>query len=99
MRKMHKIKAHPVIAAAIVLWGDDLNFANVLHKGKDCEGSVIYFDKRQVWKVYPYKRYSNDTEYCGACEYKNVYIRLMPRDFKRIFGEDIIERAERGGEE
>lgn len=59
------------------------------------EGSVISFDKRQIWEVYPYKKYSADTEYCGACERKGMYIRLMPHDFKRIFGADIVDMAER----
>ena len=96
---MRPIKAHPVVSDAIILWGDDENKSHELIKGKNCEGSVVGFDKRQIWTVYPYKRYSNDeyisipTEYCGACERKGLYIRLMPKDFKRIFGADIVERA------
>ena len=54
-----------------------------------------------VWENVPgaFSRYSNDeyisipTQYCGACERKGLYIRLMPKDFKRIFGADIVERA------
>lgn len=89
------IKVHPVKSTSIILWGDDENKEHRLIKAKNCEGSVISFNKRQVWKVYPYKRNSFDTEYCGACERKCMYIRLMPNDFKRIFGTDILDRAER----
>ena len=89
------IKVHPVESTSIILWGDDENKEHTLIKGKNCEGSVILFDKRQIWEVYPYKRYSCDTEYCGACEHKGMYIRLMPNDFKRIFGTDILDRIER----
>ena len=83
---MKAVKVHPKISANIILWGDDGNKEHTLIKGKNCEGSVIGFDKRQIWKVYPYKRYSTDTRYCGACERNGVYIRLMPNDFCRIFG-------------
>ena len=93
---MNTIKAHPVISDLVILWGDDENKEHQLIKNRNCEGSVIGFDKRQIWEVYPYKKYSSDTEYCGACEYKNLYIRLMPKDFKRIFGADIVERAMKG---
>lgn len=93
---MNIIKAKPVMSDTIILWGDDRNAADTLFKGINCEGSVIGFDKRQIWKVYPYKRYLSDTECHGACEWKGMYIRLGPKDFKRIFGEDIVERAERG---
>ena len=93
------VKAHPVISTTIILWGDDGNKAHELIKGKNCEGSVIGFDKRQIWEVYPYKQYSSDEEYCGVCEYKGMYIRLMPNDFKRIFGTDIVDRAESEGKE
>ena len=89
------IKAHPVRSASVILWGDDGNKELTLIKAKNCEGSVITFDKRQIWEVYPYKKYSSDTEYYGACERKGVYIRLMPNDFKQIFGTDILDRAER----
>lgn len=90
---MKPIKAKPIISTSVILWGDDENKVHELEKGKNCEGSVIGFDKRQIWEVYPYKKYSSDTEYCGACKYKGMYIRLMPNDFKRIFGADIVERA------
>ena len=93
---MNIIKAKPVMSDTIILWGDDGNKANELVKGRNCEGSVIGFDKRQIWEVYPYKRYLSDTEYHGACEWKGIYIRLGPKDFKRIFGEDIVERARKG---
>ena len=96
---MKPIKAKPVISTVIILWGDDENKGHQLTKNKNCEGSVIGFDKRQIWEVYPYKKYSSDTEYCGACAYKNLYIRLMPKDFKRIFGADIVERARKGEKE
>ena len=89
------IKVHPVKSASIILWGDDGNKEHRLIKAKNCEGSVISFDKRQVWEVYPFKRNSFDTEYCGACKRKGMYIRLMPNDFQRIFGTDILDRAER----
>ena len=89
------IKVHPVKSDSIILWGDDGNKEHTLIKARNCEGSVISFDKRQIWEVYPYKKYSADTEYCGSCERKGMYIRLMPHDFKRIFGEDIVDRAER----
>ena len=91
---MKAIKAHPITSGVIILWGDDENKLDQLTKGRNCEGSCIGFDKRQVWRVYPYKKYHSDTEYHGACEYKKIYIRLCPKDFKRIFGEDIIKRAE-----
>lgn len=93
---MNVIKAKPVMSYTIILWGDDRNEANELVKGRNCEGSLIGFDKRQIWEVYPYKKYSSDKEYHGACERKGMYIRLGPKDFKRIFGEDIVERSERG---
>ena len=89
------IKVHPVNSASIILWGDDGNKEHTLIKAKNCEGSVISFDKRQIWEVYPYKKHIGDTEYCGACEHKGMYIRLMPHDFKMIFGADIVDRAER----
>ena len=89
------IKVHPVKSASIILWGDDGNKEHRLTKAKNCEGSVISFDKRQIWEAYPYKRNSFDTEYCGACYRKGMYIRLMPNDFQRIFGTDILDRAER----
>lgn len=89
------IKVHPVESASIILWGDDGNREHMLIKAKNCVGSVISFDKRQIWEVYPYKKYSYDTEYCGACERKGMYIRLMPNDFKRIFGADVLDKAER----
>lgn len=88
------IKVHPVRSDSIILWGDDENKAHELIKGENCEGSVVSFDKRQIWEVYPYKKHSFDKEYCGACEYKGMYIRLMPNDFKRIFGADIVAQAE-----
>jgi hypothetical protein len=87
------IKVHPVQSASVILWGDDRNKEHTLFKAKNCVASVITFDKRQIWEVYPYKRYSGDVEYCGACERKGMYIRLMPNDFKRIFGTDIVDRA------
>lgn len=93
------IKVHPVESASIILWGDDGNREHTLVKAKNCEGSIISFDKRQIWEVYPYKRHSGDAEYCGACERKWIYIRLMPNDFKRIFGKDIADRAERKNDE
>ena len=89
------IRVHPVESASIILWGDDGNKEFVLTKAKNCVGSVITFDKRQIWEVRPYKRHSYDKEYCGACERKGIYIRLMPNDFKQIFGADILKRAER----
>lgn len=92
---MTQIKTHPVRSDTIILWGDDENREDKLIKGRNCEGSLIGFDKRQIWTVYPYKRYSSDTEYWGACERKGLYIRLGPKDFKKIFGEDIVEKAER----
>lgn len=93
------IKVHPVKSTSIILWGDDGNKEHTLIKAKNCEGSVISFDKRQIWEVYPYKRYSCDTEYCGACKRKGVYIRLMPNDFQRIFGTDILDRTKRRTDE
>lgn len=90
---MKKIRAKPITSYLVILWGDDENKAHELTKGRNCEGSCIGFDKRQIWEVYPYKKYSTDKEYHGACEYKNIYIRLCPKDFKRIFGEDIVERC------
>ena len=89
------IKVHPVKSASIILWGDDGNKEHTLIKAKNCEGSVILFDKRQIWEVYPYKRNWCDTEYCGECKRKGMYIRLMPNDFKQIFGTDILDRSER----
>jgi hypothetical protein len=83
---MKPVKVHPKITTSIILWGDDRNEEHMLVKGKNCEGSVISFDKRQIWEVYPYKRHGSDTRYCGACERNGVYIRLMPNDFCRIFG-------------
>lgn len=97
MRLTKPIKVHPVISTTVILWGDDENKDSTLIKARNCEGSIIGFDKRQIWEVYPYKRYSGDTEYCGACQYKGFYIRLMPKDFKRIFGADIVDRANREG--
>ena len=94
---MTPIKAHPIKSDTIILWGDDRNREDELIKGRNCEASLIGFDKRQIWTVYPYKRY-NETEYWGACEHKGLYIRLGPKDFKRIFGEDIVKRAEMGEE-
>lgn len=91
------IKVHPVISTNIILWCDDGNKERILEKAKNSVASVISVDKRQIWEVYPYKRYDSDKEYCGACEYKGMYIRLMPNDFKRIFGADIVEKAENGG--
>ena len=83
---MKPVKVHPIRSESIILWGDDGNKETTLVKGKNCVGSLIGFDKRQIWEVYPYKRYSSDTRYCGACERNGVYIRLMPNDFCRIFG-------------
>lgn len=94
---MNKIKVHPVKSGSIILWGDDGNKEHTLYKARNCEASVIYFDKRQIWEVYPYKRYSSDNDYCGACEHKGMYIRLMPNDFKMIFGEDIVKRSKKDG--
>lgn len=93
---MKPIKAKPVMAFSLIVWGDDGNEAHELIKARNCEASVIGFDKRQIWEVYPYKRYSSDTEYCGACARKDVYVRLMPKDFKKVFGADIVERCEKG---
>lgn len=87
------IKVHPVQSASVILWGDDGGKEHTLFKARNCVASVITFDKRQIWEVYPYKEYSGDVEYCGACQYKGMYIRLMPNDFKRIFGTDIVDRA------
>ena len=89
------IKVHPVESTAIILWGDDGNKEDTLIKARNCVASVILFDKRQIWEVYPYKENYWDAEYCGACEHKGMYIRLMSDDFKRIFGKDIVDRAER----
>lgn len=96
---MKPIKAKPIISETVILWGDDGNREHTLIKGDNCQGSCIGFDKRQVWEVYPYKKYSSDKEYHGACAYKNIYIRLAPNDFKRIFGEDIVERAKAESED
>lgn len=93
MAKIKPTKVKPITSYVIILWGDDGNRETVLTKSRNCEGSCIGFDKRQIWTVYPYKRYFSDTEYHGACEYKNIYIRLGPKDFKKIFGEDIVERC------
>lgn len=93
---MNVIKAKPVMSYTIILWGDDRNEANELVKGRNCEGSLIGFDKRQIWEVYPYKKFSRDKEYWGECSRAGMCIRLGPKDFKWIFGEDIVERAERG---
>ena len=83
---MIPVRVHPIISEYIILWGDDGNMQHILTKGDNCEGSVISFDKRQIWTVYPYKRAgTTDTRYCGACERKGLYIRLMPKDFRRIF--------------
>ena len=90
------IKVHPVESTSIILWGDDGNKEHTLIKARNCVASVISFDKRQIWEVYPYKEHSRDAGYCGACEHKGMYIRLMPDDFKRIFGKDIVDRAEWG---
>lgn len=95
---MTPIKVHPVRSYTITLWGDDGNMEHELTKGLNCEGSLIGFDKRQIWTVYPYKKCSSDSGYWGACERKGLYVRLGPNDFKWIFGEDIVERAERGEE-
>ena len=83
---MKPVKVHPKITTSIVLFGDDGNRENKLVKGKNCVGSIIGFDKRQIWEVYPYKRKSTDTRYCGECERNGVVIRLMPYDFCKIFG-------------
>lgn len=83
---MKKVRVHPQKSTSIILWGDDDNTDRTLIKGVNCEGSVIGFDKRQIRTVYPYKRRGSDTRYCGACERNGLYIRLMPRDFCRIFG-------------
>lgn len=88
------IKVHPVKSESIILWGDDGNKEYMLIKARNCIASVISFDKRQIWEVYPYKEHSGDAEYCGACVHKGMYIRLMPNDFKRIFGTDIVDRAD-----
>lgn len=93
MTRIKPTKVKPNDSAVIILWGDDGNMAHELIKGRNCVGSCIGFDKRQIWEVYPYKRYDSDTEYHGACAYKNIYIRLCPKDFKKIFGEDIVERC------
>ena len=90
---MHPVKVHPKMGTTIILWGDDRNVSHELIKGRNCEGSLVFFDKRQIWEVYPYKRDHRDTEYHGACERKGVYVRLGPSDFKRIFGEEAIELA------
>ena len=90
---MKKIKVHPIVSASVILWGDDGNEKDRLVKGKNCEGSVVFFNKRQFWNVVPYKRASGDLEYCGECEYKNFVVRLMPKDFLRIFGSDIVKKA------
>ena len=102
---MKPVKVHPIRSESIILWGDDGNKEHTLVKGKNCEGSVICFDKRQIWTVYPYKRYDSDTRYCGSCERNGVYIRLMPKDFCKIFGTNPFdaqaesEVQERSGEE
>lgn len=83
---MKPIKARPVTSFSLIVWGDDENKSHELIKARNCEASVIGFDKRQIWEVYPYKRYDSDTRYCGACERNGVYIRLMPKDFCKIFG-------------
>ena len=83
---MKPVKVHPKITTSIILWGDDGNEKHKLVKGKNCVGSVIGFDKRQIWEVYPYKKHSNDTRYYGECQRNGVCIRLMPKDFCRIFG-------------
>ena len=83
---MKPINANPIISTSVILWYDSQN----------SDGSVINFNKRQVWNVYPYKKHVSDSEYYGECEYKGFVIRLMPKDFTRIFGEDIIERAKDG---
>ena len=83
---MKPVKVHPKVSATIILWGNDENSNHTLVKGKNCEASVISFDKRQIWTVFPYKRRNSDTRYCGACERNGIYIRLMPKDFAKIFG-------------
>ena len=93
------IKVHPIKSESITLWGDDGNKEHTLIKARNCVASIISFDKRQIWEVYPYKEYSGDVGYCGACERKGMYIRLMPNDFKQIFGENILDRAERRTDE
>lgn len=93
------IKVHPVESASIILWGDDGNKEHTLIKARNCVASVIFFDKRQIWEVYPYKEHSWDVGYCGSCERRGMYIRLMPDDFIRIFGKDIVDRAERRTDE
>ena len=95
---MKPVKVHPIRSESIILWGDDSNKENTLVKGKNCVGSVIGFDKRQIWTVYPYKRKSTDTRYCGECERNGVCIRLMPKDFCRIFGTNPFD-AQAGSED
>lgn len=90
---MKSIKVHPVNSGTVILWGDNGNKDMTITKGQNCVATVIAFDKRQIWEVYPYKRRSTDTEYCCSCERNNVYIRLMPLDWKRIFGADIVKKA------
>ena len=90
---MKPIKVHPVKSDTVILWGDNGNKDMTITKGQNCVATVIAFDKRQIWEVYPYKRRPTDTEYCCSCERNNVYIRLMPLDWKRIFGADIVKKA------
>lgn len=85
----------PTNSKNIILWGDDENKEHILEKAKNCQGTVIAFDKRQKWEVYPYRF---NGKWWGACAYKNVYVRLGENDLKLIFGEDIVERCELKGE-
>lgn len=95
---MKPVKVHPIRSESIILWGDDGDTEHTLIKGKNCEGSIINFDKRQIWTVYPYKRYEGDTRYCGACERNGIYIRLMAKDFCRIFGTNPFDAQAEGSD-
>ena len=92
---MKTIITKPIESKPIIVWGDDENKEHILDKGENCQGTVIYFDKRQKWEVCPYRF---NGKWWGACAYKNLYVRLGEKDLKSIFGEDIIERAELKGE-
>lgn len=67
---------------ALIFWRDEDNDKHVIKKGSDDRGSLIYFDVRQVWKVY----FVTQGENIWNCEWKNQTLRLHRKDFERIFG-------------
>ena len=78
--KHYRIK--PIRNESLVFWRDDENKKSSIHKGNDDLGSLVCFNKKQVWEVYSFFY----GEKMWNCERKGLVIRLHEKDFKRIFG-------------